>query len=257
VKRVAIIGGSGLERLLAGQQHPPVSTPFGDVSYIKCIEAPFPLFFLPRHGPQHAAPPHAVNYRANIWAIAALDVSRIIAVSAVGSMDPEIPPGSFVIPDNAIDFTRRRTATFFENEAAHVDMTQPFCPEVRSALINACRENQVRVYDNGVYVCTEGPRFETAAEIQFYRRIGGTVVGMTLFPELPLAREKGICYASLCVVTNFAAGISSRITVEEVFTRMRKLTATIRSILLRAATLIPEQRSCTCGAALQRVADFI
>ncbi len=210
---VAIIGGSGLTNLknLEITRREVVRTPFGEPS------APLVFgqlggqqaVFLARHGHGHTIPPHEVNYRANIWAIKETGASHVIAVNAVGGITPAMTSGRIVIPDQIIDYTYSRQHTFFGNEqksVTHVDFTYPYCHELRDALIAATRKARIDGVDAATYAATQGPRFETIAEIRRLERDGGDIVGMTGMPEASLARELGLCYACIALVVNPAAG---------------------------------------------------
>jgi 5'-methylthioadenosine phosphorylase len=209
----AVIGGTGFyglsdEQLLERIQLP---TEFGPVQVERVRLADQQIAFLARHGGRHTIPPHRVNYRANIRALRDLGVKNILASAAVGSMSEEMPPGSLVVLTQFLDFTRSRSSTFFdvgEQEVVHVDMTDPYCSHLRAELEAAAHALGEEIRPQGTYVCVEGPRFETPAEIRMFRKLGGDIVGMTNVPEVALAREAGICYAAVAIVTNWAAGIS-------------------------------------------------
>ena len=260
--KLGIIGGSGLYavpgfRLLEEQA---VSTPYGEPSgqYIMAVpEGPGgegrSVVFLPRHGAKHSIPPHKVNYRANVWGMRALGAERILGVNAVGAIDTGLPPGSIALPDQAIDLTQgARESTFYDGQdVVHIDFTDPYCPEIRSVLMEAAKAEGVLVFNGATYVCTNGPRLESRAEIEFFRRGGGHIVGMTGMPEAALARELQLCYASVCVVTNFAAGVSGeKLTTTEVVETMAKSTSAVMALIKRALSLMPSQRSCHCKDAL-------
>ena len=252
MSKLAVIGGSGLEKLLKAGEPFKVDTKYGQSNEIfrfSCegVEG----YFLARHGLKHALHPHKVNYRANIAALKELDVERIIAVSAVGSLRENLPPGSIVLPDDFIDFTKRRPLTMYEDRVVHVDVTEPFCPELRKAILEASDELGIDVVDGGVYCCMEGPRYETKAEIRFLRLLGGSMVGMTVATEAVLARELEICYAPICVVTNYAAGIQKKLTVSEVLEVMEKKREAIKNLVLEALKKVPEKRRCPCSRALE------
>jgi 5'-methylthioadenosine phosphorylase len=208
--RFAIIGGTGLYSVGEDVETREVETPYGlaavDVAPLGAEE----VAFIARHGRDHSIPPHLVNYRANIAALRALGVRRVVASAAVGSLNPSIQPGDFALPYQFIDFTHGRAGTFFDgaSEVRHVDMTTPYCPLLHGEMERAACFLGHAMHPSAVYVCTQGPRFETPAEIEMFRRLGGDVVGMTGVPEAPLAREAGLCYAALAVVTNWAAGMS-------------------------------------------------
>ncbi|OYT50535.1 S-methyl-5'-thioadenosine phosphorylase [Candidatus Bathyarchaeota archaeon ex4484_135] len=251
--KIAIIGGTGFEEVLEGAREIRVGTPYGFPPKLIVGEVSGrEVVLLARHGPGHEFPPHKVNYRANIWALKALGVERILATNAVGAINLDIKPGDIVIPHDIIDFTRSRDQTFYEGpEVVHIDVTEPFCPELRSVLVEVARSKHPRVHDKGVIACTEGPRFETPAEIRALRVLGADLVGMTISPEAFLARELEMCYASICFVSNMAAGVQDRLTATEVLEMASKLREVVRAILVEAIPRIPEERNCPCSRALE------
>jgi len=209
---LAIIGGTGLTNLngLLIERHEIIKTPFGEPSgpLTFGVLNGQPLVFLARHGYSHHLPPHRINYRANLWALQQAGVRRVIAVAAVGGITR--PPCAVVVPDQIVDYTHGREATFFdghESGVRHIDFTEPYCGELRQALLAAAEMAQIPVHDGGVYGATQGPRLETRAEIERMRRDGCDLVGMTGMPEAVLAAELEICYASLSVVANWAPGV--------------------------------------------------
>lgn len=211
---VAIIGGSGFAGLpgLVEDQRQVVATPFGPTSapLLRGRLAGRPLLFLARHGEGHALPPHRVNYRANVAALADAGADRIVALGAVGGIAPFCAPGTLVIPDQLIDYTHGRAATFHDggdSGVVHVDFSRPYDEPLRRALIEAGGAAGVPMHDGGTYGVTQGPRLETAAEIARLRRDGCDLVGMTALPEAALARERGVAYATLAFVVNWAAGV--------------------------------------------------
>ncbi|MDP2218089.1 MAG: MTAP family purine nucleoside phosphorylase [Methanolobus sp.] len=222
-----------------------VETPFGvvraypfDVKGRNCV-------LIPRHadGQKHL-PPHMVNYRAIIWAVMELGIERAISVNSVGTMQGH-PIGSFVLPDDLVDMTRNRISTFHDNRTVHVDMTEPYCPQIRQSLKAALIKEDVGFAD-GIYVCTEGPRFETRAEIRMMSRFGD-VVGMTGMPEVALAKELNLCYASICTVTNNACGMGAqKVTASEVVRTLQERQEILLGVLLDTIGNIPDQRSCNC-----------
>jgi len=250
--RYAVIGGTGVydPKLLDEVRSTVLDTPYGEVEVqigrYKGVE----VAFMPRHGKGHSIPPHRINYRANIWGLKMLGVEVILATAAVGSINPEMKPGNFVIVDQFLDFTKGRTSTFFDDGSqgvVHVDVTEPYCPAVREVLIETGRELGLRLHDRGTYVCVEGPRFETAAEIRAFRILGGDVVGMTSVPEAVLAREAGICYAAMAMVTNMGAGMEERpLSHEEVVEIMAANTENVRRLAMEALLRVPETRACPC-----------
>jgi len=250
---VALIGGTGLEDLLEEAKKIRIGTPYGLPPPISIGEIDGkPLAFLPRHGVHHSIPPHKVNYQANVYALHQIGVERIIATNAVGAINAKFRPGNLVVPHDLVDFTKLRRFTFYDDTpVTHIDMSQPYCPDVRRFLIEAAREYSVRVWDQAVLVCTEGPRYETPAEIEMFRRLGCDAVGMTGAPEAVLARELEMCYATLCFVSNMAAGMQKGLTVSEVAEVAKKRMPVIRQILRETIKNLPEDRSCHCVHALE------
>ncbi len=235
--RIGIIAGSGLHNIpgLEFIEERTVYSRYGAISesYKHFRYKKTDVYCLRRHGVKHEIPPHMINYRANMEGFLRLGVEKVIGVSAVGGINSALRPGDIAITADAIDFTSGRNGTFFHGaEIFHVDMTNPFCPSLREKIKSAAVKAGVNVSDGGVYVCTNGPRYETAAEITAYGRLGADFVGMTLFPEGTLARELGICYANISVITNYAAGISKdKLTSDEVIDNMGKSTERVKSIL--------------------------
>jgi 5'-methylthioinosine phosphorylase len=209
---LAIIGGSGLSQLsgLEIVRREVVRTPYGEPSCPVTIGRlrGKPTAFLARHGYGHTIAPHAINYRANLWALKQEGAVGIVSVAAVGGIAGDCGPGTLVVPYQIIDYTWGRKHTFFEGEApvTHVDFTEPYSPELRAAILAAAGECREAMRGEGVYAATQGPRLETAAEIDRLERDGATIVGMTGMPEAALARELGLPYAAIAVVANFAAG---------------------------------------------------
>jgi 5'-methylthioadenosine phosphorylase len=209
----AIIGGSGLVKLsaLEAPRRRVMRTPYGEPSgaLTFCGLAGSELVFLARHGYGHTIAPHEINYRANIWALKELDVEGIFALASVGGIREDLGPGTLVVPDQIIDYTHSRKSTFFEGSGTpvtHVDFTQPYSGKLRARLLEAARKVGEAVVDGAVYGCTQGPRLETAAEINRLQHDGADLVGMTGMPEAALARELEVEYACLAVVVNHAAG---------------------------------------------------
>ncbi len=214
----AIIGGSGFKQL-AGfkvERCETVKTPFGapSAALVFCSLAARQLVFLPRHGLEHTIAPHRINYRANIHALKASGVKRIVALAAVGGISADISPGSIVLPDQIIDYTWGRAHTFFDERdkgVKHIEFSHPYSENVRAEIIAAAKNAGVQVVNGAVYAVTQGPRFETAAEINRLKRDGADIVGMTAMPEAALARELGIQYAAIAMVVNPAAGCGESI----------------------------------------------
>ena len=263
----ALIAGSGAEDLLPrfgalSRCVGEARTPFGSSSPLYLINTgDFEFWFLARHGHTGyslAAP--FVNYRANIWALKECGVERIVSWSGPGAIDPRFQPGQLVIPDDLIDETRRRASSFYEGTGLGFIRQSPvFCQELRSALLSAGGE----CHDGGVYVCTEGPRLETPAEIRKYALYGGQLVGMTLAPECFLARELEICYAAVCYVTNYAEGVRPRehqagVLFEGLLGREEKkqVAASVRRAAECAIAALAAARSkpreCPCSCSMER-----
>jgi 5'-methylthioadenosine phosphorylase len=250
---IAIIGGTGQETLLNYQEQVRNGTPYGLASPIFIGETDGKVVaFMPRHGVRHVVPPHKVNYRANICALHDIGVERIVATNAVGAINRNLKPGNLVVPHDLVDFTKFRQSTFYdEDPVTHVDVSQPYCPEVRSALIAAAKRIRAEVIDRAVLVCTEGPRYETPAEIRMFGRMGCDVVGMTGMPEAVLARELVMCYASICLVTNMAAGFQKRLTAEELVKVSKKTAPVLEQILRETVRILPTKRQCPCARTLE------
>lgn len=253
--KVGIIGGTGFYEpgLLAGEKDLDVQTPYGGVSLKTGRYGERDVVFLARHGKGHTVPPHLVNYRANIWALREVGAIKVIATAAVGSLHPDWEPGGIVLVDQFLDFTKNRPLTFFEGGAAgvlHADMTAPYCTGVRAEVIRAASQTNISLCRNGTYVCTEGPRYETPAEIRMFRMLGGDIIGMTSVPEVVLAREAGLCYAAIALVTNFAAGISlTPLSHREVVETMESAQAVLRRLIFTTIENTTEDRRCSCADA--------
>ena len=213
MSKIAIIGGTGLTSIqgieISGSEI--IQTPFGEPSgpLLQGVYSGNNIYFLPRHGAAHTIPPHKINYRANIWALKNAGVEKIISVNAVGGIREDMQPCTLIIPDQLIDYTVSRVNTFYEEslkEVVHIDFTKPFCEELRGLIISAAESNSIDIIKDGTYAATQGPRLETAAEINRLEKDGCHLVGMTCMPEAALAREQELCYASISVVANLAAG---------------------------------------------------
>ena len=237
--KVAIIGGTGLTSIngLEITSREIVQTPYGEPSG-PLIQGEFccnNVYFLPRHGAGHTIPPHKVNYRANIWALKNAGVEQVISINAVGSIKENIQPGSLIIPDQIIDYTTSRTNTFFEeglSQVVHIDFTEPFCESLRQSIIQSAKEKSINVISQGTYAATQGPRLETAAEVNRLDKDGCHLVGMTCMPEAALAREQELCYASISVVANLAAGRGSEdLTMEVIVNNLNNGMEQVRQLL--------------------------
>lgn len=215
MEKIGIIGGSGLTSLhaLEIERREVVHTPYGEPSgpYSHGLFDGIHVVFLPRHGAGHTIPPHAVNYRANIWGMKELGVSKVIGMAAVGGITKNMQPGTICIPDQIIDYTYSRKHTFYDDKQSpvtHIDFTRPYCEKLRQSLITAGSKSNISVLERGTYGATQGPRLESTAEINRMENDGCDVVGMTGMPEAALAKELGLCYACCSVIVNWAAGRS-------------------------------------------------
>jgi len=260
--KIGIIGGTGVydPKILTGVSEENVKTEYGTIRVKVGEYKSKPVAFLARHGQDHAVPPHRINYRGNIMALKRLGVERIVATGAVGSLNLEMRPGEAVLVDQFIDFTKNRVQTFFddgEKGVLHVDMTGPYCLDLRKTIINAAQTLAMPLKSSGTYVCTEGPRFETPAEIKMYSAMGGDLVGMTSVPEVILAKEAEICYATIALVTNYAAGISpTPLTHAEVMEAMRSNQENLKSLIMRTIEYLTDERACDCGRALEELGSL-
>lgn len=263
---LAWIGGTGLCRLEGGAdlEQQTVRTCYGSVRVMAgrlpaaeaALPSPpseIPFFFLPRHGESHTVPPHRIPYRCHIAALKQLGVTGILASAASGCLNPAIAPGDLVLVSDFIDWTKQRELTFFDRPdgpVIHLDLTTPYCPRLRELVLRVAREMEVPLHPNGVYACTEGPRFETPAEIRLLQRLGADLVGMTNVPEVILAREAEICYVAIAIATNYAAGISPRpLTHTEVETVMEQRFGDLQRLFRRCAELYHPD-DCSCRHAL-------
>lgn len=255
---IAIIGGSGVYsiEMLKNPKRAKASTPFGSSPEIVAGElSGRRVAFISRHGKGHSVPPHLVNYRANIWALKEIGVTRILATTAVGTLNPQIHPGELTLLTQFLDFTKSRELTFYEGGkegVVHVDMTEPYCPELRRSLSDAARKLGTKLHPRTTYACMEGPRFETSAEIKALRKLGSDIVGMTNIPEAVLARELGLCYSAVGIITNYAAGIKKEtLSHGAVLKLMEQNIGRTRNLLAEAIGKIPKDRKCGCAAALE------
>lgn len=252
--KIAIIGGSGLEdpKFFKKIKEVNIKTPFGHPSSPITI-ADFNgkrVAFLSRHGKKHQFPPHKVPQRANIWALKKIGVERIIAISAVGSLQEDFKPGDIVISDQFVDFTKKRDYTFYDKEACHVSLADPFCPELRDLFVKEAKKLKITSHGNGTYWCIEGPRFSTRAESKFFRNFAD-IIGMTLCPEVVLARELEICYLNLAMVTDYDVWAEHPVNLEELLKTMKENTDKIKNLLIAAVPKIKEERKCLCREALR------
>jgi len=255
--KIAVVGGSGLYHIegLTEIEEVNPTTPYGKPSHaitIGKLEGTN-IAFLPRHGRGHTIPPTEVPYRANIYALKALGVERIIAVNAVGSFRQELKPGDLVIPDQLIDRTRHRPDSFFgEGIVVHIAFADPFCPVLSKILYDAARKTKANVHFGGTCVVMEGPAFSTRAESRLYRSWGADIIGMTAIPEAKLAREAEICYGMVAGVTDYDSWQekSQRLVVGDIIKTLRSNIDAIREIIKLAVAEVPAERDCECASAM-------
>jgi 5'-methylthioadenosine phosphorylase len=249
---IGIIGGSGLydPAILEDVKELKIYTPYGlpsDFIIVGTLKGRR-VAFLPRHGRAHRIPPHMINYRANIWAFKELGVERVISVSAVGSLREDYKPGDFVCPDQFIDMTKNRVYTFFDGPVvAHVSMADPFCPELRELCVATARKLGITMHERGTYICIEGPRFSTRAESKLWRQFGADIIGMTLVPEVNLAREAGMCFVNIAMVTDYDVWAERPVTAHEVARVMAENVEKVKKLLYELIPAIPRERRCNCA----------
>lgn len=244
---IAIIGGvnSFFPECLGNTN---VSTNFGNVNVSVYEMGGKNVAIIPRHtnGGTHV-PPHMINYRANVCAVSKLGIERIISTNSVGTMKNH-PIGSFVLADDFLDLTKNRVSTFYDKRTVHVDVTEPYCPEIKEGMTDSLKKMNIG-FSEGVYVCTEGPRFESRAEIRMMSQFGD-IVGMTGLPEIALAKELNLCYASICTVTNNACGLSdAKLTVSELLETLDDTQEKLFDVLSDTISKISDNRSCNCSLA--------
>jgi 5'-methylthioadenosine phosphorylase len=253
---IGIIGGTGVydPNIFQGIREVKVFTPYGSPSHYVSVGQynGRKIAFVPRHGRDHSIPPHKINYRANMYALKHLGVKCVISVSSVGSLRENLQPGMFVFPDQFIDRTKSRADTFYDGaQVAHVSSADPFCPEMRKLLASSASKNSVEFQDGSTYICIEGPRFSSRAESRLFRQWGADIVGMTLYPEVILAREAELCYACLGMVTDYDVWADKPVTADEVTKVMRRNVENAKKIILDVIAGMPSERKCSCGSALE------
>jgi len=250
---VAVIGGSGFYSFLVDPEPVEVDTPYGRPSAPVSVGevAGRRVAFLPRHGSRHEYPPHRINYRANMWALRSTGVRQVLAPCAVGGLNPTNPPGTMVVPDQLVDRTVGRSQTYMDSGAVHAPFADPYCPVLRRHLADAAPG----VVDGGAMVVIEGPRFSTRAESRYYTAQGWSLVNMTGHPEAVLARELGLCYATLALVTDLDAGVSAEESVDQaqVFATFARNIERLKDLLVSTVAALPRRRDCACATWLDGV----
>jgi 5'-methylthioadenosine phosphorylase len=252
---IGIFGGSGFYSLLPDVEEIKVDTPYGPPSdrIALATVAGRRVAFLPRHGRDHQYPPHRIPYRANLWAMRSLGVTRIIGPCAAGSLQPAVQPGDFVFADQFVDRTSGRPDTFFEGPVTvHVSLADPYCPELRRRGVGLARELGITAHDGGTVVVIQGPRFSTRAESQWFSSLGWQVINMTQYPEVVLARELDMCYLNISLITDYDVGLAGRediapVTAEEVMRVFKANNARLRRLIMALIERLPAERGCDCG----------
>jgi 5'-methylthioadenosine phosphorylase len=246
VADIGVIGGSGFYEFLADAHEVAVETPFGQPSETVLVGevGGKRVAFIPRHGRDHRFPAHKIPYRANLWALRALGVRRILAPSAVGSLTPSLGPGTLVVPDQIVDRTKGREQTYYDAGAVHVTFADPYCPVGRAHAIATARQAGWTPAGSGTLVVIDGPRFSTRAESQWYAAQGWTLIGMTGHPEAVLARELAMCYTTLALVTDLDAGLEEGegVTQAEVFEVFAQNMARLRGLVGEIIESFPDER---------------
>jgi 5'-methylthioadenosine phosphorylase len=258
---IGVFGGSGLYSLLDEIELVEVGTPYGKPSDAVAIGSVGSrrVAFLPRHGSRHTLPPNVINYRANLWAFKELGVERIIAPTAVGSLQPDIKPGQFVVSDQFVDRTCGRPDSYFMEgpRVAHLSAPDPYCPQLRPLTIEVGREQGIEMRDGGTVVVIQGPRFATRAESRWYGAQGWQIINMTQYPEVVLARELEMCYVNIALVTDYDAGLEgdpsvAAVNVADVISVMGSNNERVRNLILTLIERLPAERSCSCGQTMGR-----
>lgn len=245
--KIGIISGHSIPNLIKNPEKVTIETVFGDITVEISNMKTHELYFINRHGEKSDVPPHRINYLGNIQAFALSHVEYIFSIGTVGSIKKNIHPGDFVIPHDFVDFTKSREYTFFNDKRVHIEMTNPYCPSLRKYLIGNCKKiNGVRLYEKGVYLATEGPRLETASEINYFANFAD-IVGMTGVPEIILAKERNICYSALCLVCNMATGLQKKITADDIAKIYNNNKQIISNILKLTIESIDNKRNCSCN----------
>lgn len=251
---IGIIGGSGVYEsgLFSSSKTHHIATPWGAPS--SPIEEGeldgVRLLFLSRHGKGHVTPAHKVNYRANVDALKTLGTHVVLAINSVGSLKEELPPGQFVIPSQFIDWTKRRDSTFFDGgRTYHISTADPICPTLERTALGVAKANGVSVAHGKTYVCVEGPRFSTRAESRFFRSFAD-IIGMTLVPECPLAREREMCYLPLCMVTDYDVWADHPVEASEIVRVVTDNVRRVRDWVRALVPAVPAERKCGCPHAL-------
>ncbi|MDH7600933.1 MAG: S-methyl-5'-thioadenosine phosphorylase [Armatimonadota bacterium] len=256
---IGVFGGSGFYSLLDDFEEIKIETPYGPPSDKVAVGtvAGRKVAFLPRHGKSHQYPPHAIPYRANVYAMKLLGVTRIIGPNAVGSLQSHIKPGDFVVCDQFVDRTSGRKDTFYDGPiTTHISTAEPYCPTLRRMAVEIGREQGVTMHDGGTCVVIQGPRFSTRAESLWFTKMGWSVVNMTQYPECVLALEQEICYVNIALVTDYDVGIVAEggaepVSAAEIINVLNANNERVKRLILEMIKRMPETRDCPCATALK------
>jgi 5'-methylthioadenosine phosphorylase len=252
---VGVFGGSGFYSFLEDSETVEVDTPYGAPSAPAHIGevGGVRVAFIPRHGLKHELPPHRINYRANVWAMKELGVSRVVGPNAVGSLQSDVKPGEFVICDQLVDRTRGRADTFYDGPVTtHISFADPYCPTMREVAVEKGRELDIPLHERGTVVVIQGPRFSTRSESAWFAAQGWEVINMTQYPEAVLARELELCYANISLVTDYDVGAGDHppVTNDEVVRVFNENNERVRNLLFSMIPALPAERDCPCATAL-------
>ncbi len=252
---VGVFGGSGFYSLIDGMHEVVVETPYGAPSDRVAIGeiAGRRVAFLARHGKDHRYPPHAINYRANLWAMKELGVTRIIGPTASGSLKLEVRPGDMVVADQVVDRTNGRKDTFYDGPiTTHVSFADPYCPQLRPIAIAGLKAAGITTHEKGTIVVVQGPRFSTRAESKWYQDAGWDVINMTQYPECYLALELDMCYVNISLITDYDVGIegSDPVSHQSVFDVLKSNNERVTAAIFNIIEAMPAERTCSCGSTL-------
>ena len=254
----AIIGGTGIYQIenVGTMKTIEVETPYGTVSMEQTEINGVEIVFLARHGKGHKTPPHMINYRGNMMALQQLGVEEVLATCAVGSCHDTLAPGELVLMGDFLDFTKGRAQTYFDGKegVAHLEVSEPYCSHLKDRILDYTHKKNMPIHKEAVYVCTEGPRFETAAEIRMFKMLGGDVVGMTNFPEVVLAKELGLCYGAVGFVTNYCTGVKKgAVEMHDIEGAINFNRKRLTEMFIVVLTQPSKEKKCHCGQSLIRL----
>ena len=255
---IGVFGGSGFYSLLENAVEVTVETPYGAPSDRLAVGeiAGKRVAFLPRHGARHQYPPQSINYRANLWAMKELGVTRIIGPTACGSLRADVKPGEMVVADQVVDRTTGRKDTFYDGPiTTHISFADPYCPQLRPIAVAALKSLDITTHDKGTIVVIQGPRFSTRAESKWFQAAGWEVINMTQYPECYLARELEICYVNISLITDYDVGLEGEdiepVSHEAVMKIFASNNERVKNAIFKIVEAIPAERTCGCGSALQ------